>query len=139
MGVSKHTEASKHKGHPKFRGIQTYGGVQTYRETYGGHPNIKGVIQTYGASKHTGGIQTYRGASKCMETYGYPLSLTKHAFFLLCMYRGIQTWGAQPFCIILNYICHLVFFLILNILSIFQNISLHFALCVDRNSLLQGI
>ena len=31
------------------------------------------------------------------------------------------------------------FFLILNILSIFQNIPLSFALCVDRNSLLQGV
>ena len=48
--------------------MQTYRGVQTYR----------GCIQAYG------GIQMY-GA------YGHPLSLTKHAFFVLCLYRGIQT------------------------------------------------
>ena len=37
------------------------------------------------------------GASKCMGAYGHPLSLTKHAFFVLCMYRGhpniIKTYG----------------------------------------------
>ena len=66
-----------------YRGIQTYGGVQTYREAYGG-------IQTYrGPSKHM-------GASKCMGAYGHPLSLTNHAFFVLCMYRGIQTYGGCP-------------------------------------------
>ena len=43
--------------------------------------------------------------------------------------------GGTTVCIILNYIHHL-FFLILIILSIFQNIPLSFALCVDRNSLL---
>ena len=60
-------------------------------------PNIQGaskhmgVSKHMGASKHTGGIQMY-GA------YGHPLSLTKNAFFLLCMYRGHPNiWGAHHF------------------------------------------
>ena len=93
MGVSKHTGGIQHRGHPNIQGIQTYEGVQTYREAYGGHPNIQGP------SKHMEDIQTYRGAfkhmgaSKCMGTHGHPLSLRKHAFFVLCMYRDIQTYG----------------------------------------------
>ena len=68
-------EVSKHTG-----GIQTYWGVQTYGTSKhtGVHPNIWG-IQMYGV-------------------YGHPLSLIKHAFFVLCMYRGhpniIQNMGA---------------------------------------------
>ena len=31
-------------------------------------------------------IQTLQGASKCMGAYGHSLSVTKHAFFVLCMY-----------------------------------------------------
>ena len=46
-------------------------------KTYGG-------VQTWGTSKHPGGIQIY-GA------YGHSLSVTKHAFFVLSMYGGIQT------------------------------------------------
>ena len=71
--------SSKHTGgHPNIQeGVQTYGGVLTY-----------GGIQTYRwASKLMGGIQTY-GASKCMEVYRHLRSLTKYAFFVLCMYRG---------------------------------------------------
>ena len=69
---------------------------------HGRHANIQGAVQTYGvksvassathmgASKLTGGVQTWVasihiGASKCMGVYGHPLSLTKHAFFVLCM------------------------------------------------------
>ena len=78
--LSKHTGVSKHMGHPNIQGVSTHGGIQTYR----------------GPSKHTGqsnvwGIWT-------------PLSVTKHAFFVLCMYRGhpnifqtyrsIQTYGS---------------------------------------------
>ena len=66
---------------------------------------ITSSIQTQAASKHTGavhtyeGIQTYRGTSKtysgCPHIWGIwtPLSVTKHAFFVLCIYRGIQTYG----------------------------------------------
>ena len=108
-----------------FGSIQTYGGVQIYRE----HPYIQGAskhmigvqtwgIQTYGGmqtegacrhmvacknkgvhpnieeSKHTGAIQMY-------GVYGHLLSLTKHAFFVLHMYRGIQKYGAYmlPVCL----------------------------------------
>ena len=41
-----------------------------------------------------GGVQIYgdsvlhMGASKCMGAYGNSISLTNHAFFVLCMYRG---------------------------------------------------
>ena len=87
LGASKHTRGiqtygvSKHMGDIQtYRGIQTYGGVQTY----GGYPNIQGHPNICGMSKHM-------GASKCIGAYGHPLSLTKHAFFVLCMYRGIQT------------------------------------------------
>ena len=80
-------------------GIQTYGGVQTY----GGYQNIQGHPNMWGVSKH-GPIQTYRGhpniwgTSKCIGAYEHPLSLTRHTFFVLCMYRGhpniIKTsWG----------------------------------------------
>ena len=31
-----------------------------------------------------------------MGIYGHFLSLTKNAFFVLCMYRGIQTYGGCP-------------------------------------------
>ena len=51
---------------------------------------------TYGASKHSGvskheGHPNIQGASKCMGAYGHSLSVTKHAFFVLYMYGGIQT------------------------------------------------
>ena len=67
---SKHMEASKHMG-----------GVQAYREAYG-------AIQTYGDIPTLRGHSKIQGASKCMGAYGHPLSLTKHAFFVLCMYKG---------------------------------------------------
>ena len=75
---------SKHVGHPTIqRGVQTCGHSKIQ-----GHPNIQGAIQTYG------GIQTYRGyilgygVIQMYGAYGHPLSLTKHAFYVLCMYRG---------------------------------------------------
>ena len=47
-----------------------------------------GGIQTYGgASKHEG-HPNIQGASKCMGAYGHSLSVTKYAFFVLCMYVG---------------------------------------------------
>ena len=61
-----------------------------------GEPNIWRHLNIQGASKHAGGIQTYGGIQMYGE-YGHPLSLTKHAFFVLCMYRGhpniIQIYG----------------------------------------------
>ena len=49
-----------------------------------GCPNIWGHLNIQK------GIQTYRGHP---NIWGHmdPLSLIKHAFFVLCMYRGIQT------------------------------------------------
>ena len=44
-------------------------------------------IQTYGAS-NIQGTSKHMGASKCMGAFGHHLSLTKHAFFVLFMYRG---------------------------------------------------
>ena len=114
--VSKHMGASKHTG-----GIQTlqqaekccqqcytYGVNQTYREAskhtagaskYNGWcPNIGG-IQTWVVSKHGGhaniqGVSKHMGASECRVAYGHPISVTKHAFFVLLMYRGHpDVWG----------------------------------------------
>ena len=53
-----------------------------------GHPNICGGVQTYGGYLNIQGASKHIGASKCIGAYGHPLSLTKHAFFVLCMYRG---------------------------------------------------
>ena len=61
--------------------------------------HTKGASKHMVASKHTGGIQTYRGIKtyggiEMYGAYGHPLSLTKHAFFALCMYRGHPNiWG----------------------------------------------
>ena len=116
MGASKHMGVSRHIG-----GIQTHGGVQTCR----------------GAFKHM-------GASKCMGHIYTPL-VWQSVLSLCCVCTGgIQTYGGQnlfflqswTISAILNF-CH--FFLILNILSIFQTFPLSFALCVDRNSLLWGV
>ena len=104
-GHQRYWRASKHTG-----GVQTLG-ASNHTE---GCPNIQGAcrhtggvqiyegIQTWGHLNILDGIQTY-GASKCMGAYGHPHSLTKHAFFVLCMYRGhpniiqadggIQTYG----------------------------------------------
>ena len=84
MGVSKHT--GRHMGASKHTGGHS---------NIWGHPNIQGTIQTYGVSK-------LMGASKCIGAYGHPLSLTKHAFFVLCMYRGHQNRGAPLFWCPLN-------------------------------------
>ena len=101
MGVSKHTggiqtygvskHIGRHMGASKHTGpIQTYGGIQTYK----GHPNIQGALK-------------HMGASKCMGAYGHPLSVTKHAFFVLCMYRGHPNiWGTPMFGCPLNMCGH---------------------------------
>ena len=96
-----------YRGHPNI--IQTYMGHPNMWEAFkhGGCPNIQGGIQTYWGIQHTGGcaniwecpnIQVGHpniwGTSKCMGVYGNPLSLTKHAFFLLYMYREHQNMGA---------------------------------------------
>ena len=79
MGVSKHM-----------------GDIQTYRR----HPNICGGVQTYGPIQAHREASKHMGASKCIGAYGHPFSLTKHAFFVLCMYRGhpniIKTYREHP-------------------------------------------
>ena len=95
--VQTYRRVSKH-----MRGIQTYGGVHTYWDikTYRGHPNIQGYVQTYGMCPNIQGVSKHMGASKCMGTYGHSLSVTKHAFFVLCMYSGhpniIDTYRGYP-------------------------------------------
>ena len=90
-GIQMYGGVQAYRGLPNIGVIQTYGVVQTYWEAYGAskdtgsHPNMRG-IQTYGASNIQG--SKHMGASKCMGAYGHPLSLTRHAFFMLCMYRG---------------------------------------------------
>ena len=69
------------------------GGIQTSPKHTTGYSNI------WGMSKHEG-HPNIQGESKCMGAYGHSLSATKHAFFVLCMYGGIQTlskhtWGVQ--------------------------------------------
>ena len=93
----------KHRGHPNRGCPNIQGGIWWASKDTGSHPNMRG-IQTYGAS-NIQGASKHMGASKCLGAYGHPLSLTKHAFFVLCMYRG----HPNIFCIILNYICHLEF------------------------------
>ena len=98
---------SKHVGHPTIhRSVQT-GGIQTLGECNMGGQNMKLGIQTYGVSKHTGVASKHlvaskhkgvnpnvRGHSNVWWAYGHPLSLTKHAFFVLLMYRGHpHVWG----------------------------------------------
>ena len=77
-----------------------------------GHPNIQEVSIHMGASKQTGGIQTIAAGWKVLPAvlhiWGHPniqgapkhtghsISLTNHAFFVLCMYRGIQTYSGHP-------------------------------------------
>ena len=57
--------------------------IQDGGYTYGG-------FQTWGVSKHEG-HPNIQGASRYMGAYGHSLSVTKYAFFVLCMYGGIQT------------------------------------------------
>ena len=82
---SRHPNIIKtYKGHPNMWGVQTYGRYPNIL----GHHNICGGVQTYGA------IWTYRGVSR--QTWGIhmyggiwtPFSLIRHAFFVLCMYKG---------------------------------------------------
>ena len=55
-----------------------------------------GGIQTYGgASKHEG-HPNIQGSSKCMGAYGHSLSVTKYAFFVLCMYVGHPNIKGYP-------------------------------------------
>ena len=105
LGVSKHTGVSKHRIAHKHTGASKHMEVSKH------------------TGRHMGDIQRYQGA---IQTYGgiwTPLSLTKHSFFVLCMYMGHPNiWGGTFFCIILNYIHH-PDFLILNISSIFSKYS----------------
>ena len=62
-------------------------------------PNVCWHPKVWGTSKHM-------GVSKCMGAYGHPLSMTKHAFFVMYMYSrhpnifptpgGIQPYGGHP-------------------------------------------
>ena len=160
MGVSKHTGGIQTWGNPNIQGYPNIWGYPNIQGGIWGHPNIQGTIQTYGSSKHMGSIQTY-GASQYWghsNVWHHPnvwghmdTPLVWQSMLSLCCVctGGIQTYGGQNVFIqswtisaILNStildFCHLVF-LILNILSIFQNIPLSFALCIDRNSLLWGV
>ena len=105
MGIQRYGDVQTYRGHPNIWSTQTYGEYPNNGASkHMGHPNIQVGIQTYrdiqtwGVSKHTGSIQ-HMGASKCMEAYGHPLILTKHAFIVLCMYRGhlniIKTYRAS--------------------------------------------
>ena len=95
-GISNHTQGcpnirgtQTYGGNPNMRGVQTWGcqNIQVSIQTYRGCPNIGWHLNIQGTPKHTGGIQMY-GA------YGQPLSLTKHAFFVLCMCRRHPNiWG----------------------------------------------
>ena len=123
MGASKHTGCIHTLGHSNVCGhidsplvwhsmlsmcCVCTGDIQTTpKHTVGcsniwWHPNIWVMSKHMGVSTHIGGIQTYgriqtyRVASKCMGTYGHSLSVTKHAFFVLCMYGGIQTYRGCP-------------------------------------------
>ena len=91
MGASKHTRdiqtwgVSKNTGRcpniwGTFKHTGVYPNISGHPDIQGVHPNIWGDPNIQGASKHI-------GASECMEVYGQPLSLTKHAFFMLFMYR----------------------------------------------------
>ena len=90
--------------------VWQYPNIQWGSQTYGGHPNIWWHPNIQGASKCMGHIHTplvwqsklslcywYTGGIHMYGAYGHPPSLTKHAFFVLCMYRGhpnvIQTYG----------------------------------------------
>ena len=90
-GVQTYSRASKHMGGvPNMGGIQTYRGIQIYGwcPNIWGHPNIQVVHPNiWWIFKHTGCIHTY-GGIQMYGAYGHPLSVTKHAFYVLCMYRG---------------------------------------------------
>ena len=79
LDATMHLAAFKHTG-----GCPNIGGTQTYR----GHPNIWGECKHEGCPNIQGVHLNIQGASECMGAYGHPLLLTKHAFFVLCMYRG---------------------------------------------------
>ena len=114
-GIQTYSGASKHMGSSTaMGGVQTYRGHANIRvvSKHGVHPNIWGHPNIQGVSKHIGHSNIH-GASKCMGAYGHSLSMTKHDFFVLCMYRqhaniiqtyrgmskhtgGIQTYGWCP-------------------------------------------
>ena len=106
QGVSKHKGALKHRGHPnipeaskQIRGCPNIWGIQTEMgaSEHMGASKHTGASKHMGVSKHTGGIQTY-GGHQMYGAYGHPLSLTKHAFFVLRMYRGHPNiWGIQTY------------------------------------------
>ena len=77
MGASKHMGVSKHEGHPNIQ----------VASKHRGHPNIQGMSTHMGALKCTGG---HPNIQECPHIWGIwtPLSVTKHAFFVLFMYRG---------------------------------------------------
>ena len=127
MGESKHhtniwgcpsiQEASKHRGAPKYMGVCKHKGrhMGASKDT-GSHPNIWGI-------KHTGGIQTY-GSIQMYGGIWTPLSLTKHAFFVLCIYRGHPNiFLYNPYLHLPSWISVILFFFFLIL-----NIFIHFLL-----------
>ena len=86
QGASKHMGVSQaYRGYPNIWGHPNIQGVSKHKEKHMGHPSIQGTIQTF-------------GASKCMGAYRHPLSLTKHAFFVLVYLQEASThMGAKPF------------------------------------------
>ena len=78
--------------HPNIQwGSQTYRGVSKHM----GHPNVWAAYgHPLSLTKHAFFIVDVQRASTCMGAYGHPLSLTKHAFFVLCLYREHPNiWG----------------------------------------------
>ena len=66
-----------------------------------------GGIQIYRGPSKLMGVSKCMGASKCMTAYAHPLSLMKHAFFVLCMYKGHPNiWGTHMFGCPLNMCGH---------------------------------
>ena len=114
QGASKHPGASKHTGvHPNIQGgIWRHPNIQ-------GHPNVWGHMDT---------------------------PLVWQSMLSLCCVctRGIQTYGGTTY--FLHYLelyppswISTILFFYFKYFTIFQNIPVSFAFCVDRNSLLHGV
>ena len=119
MGVPKHTGGIQTYGASKWMPLKMYGAskgmrdIQIYRycQNIWGCPNIQETSKNMG-HQNIWGASNHMGASKCMESLWTPLSLTKHAFFVLCVYsrhpnifqtymeaskhRGAQTYREYP-------------------------------------------
>ena len=95
MGVSKHTV-----GHPNIWGCPNkweHPNIQGVHPSILGHPNVWAYGHPLSLRKHAFFLLYMCGGIQMYGAYGHPLSLTKHAFFVLYMYKGhpniIQTYG----------------------------------------------